>query len=44
MLKKIKNYFTISSIVLAVIALCLVVFSQSVNATTLLDTTTIMMI
>ena len=39
MLKQIKNSFTISLIVLAVIALCLVVFSHSVNATVLMDTT-----
>jgi len=39
MLKQIKNYHIISSIVLAVIALSLVVFSQSIYATPLTDTT-----
>ena len=38
MLKQVKNYFTITLIVSAVIALCLVVFSHSVNATILTET------
>ena len=39
MLKQIKNYHIISSIVLAVIVLSLVVFSKSIYATPLMDTT-----
>ena len=35
---KVKNYFTITLIVSAVIALCLIVFSHSVNATILTET------
>jgi hypothetical protein len=39
MLKQIKNYYIISSIILAVIALSLVVFSQFIYATPLTDST-----